>query len=79
MDERSPTGATLTPEQLATIRRELEIALTELESLTQLCSIRELSGRAEEAVSSALFVLDAAQPKDPAKADDVDGRPQSVR
>lgn len=65
MDDQSPAGATLTPEQVATIRRELEIALTELESLTQLCSTQEISNRAEEAIGSALYILKAAQPKAP--------------
>lgn len=62
MDDHAPAGATLTPEQVATIRRELEIALAEIESLTQLCSIREISSRAEEAIGSALYILDAARP-----------------
>ena len=53
----------LTSAQVAAIRRELEIALTHLESLAHLCSVQERAGGAEEAIGAVLHILAAAESK----------------
>lgn len=62
-DEADPAegAVTLGQRQLATVLRELEVALNELEQLAHLCSIQERANRAEEAISAALYLLRAAQ------------------
>ena len=61
MSKASTGEVALTPAQVAAIRRELEVALTHLDSLAHLCSIQERAGGAEEAISAVLHILAAAE------------------
>ena len=51
----------LSAEQVVALRRELTMALDQLDALEHLCSVQVIANRLEEAISAALYVLERAE------------------